>query len=112
MDEKEKVKPMKSTIQSLENQSDLKAVTENPEHRSFHKNLSNLDIKPVYTPDDIEDLEYVNGYRVSREFPFVRGVHPTMYRGSSGRCVSSRGLAAQKKRTNGTITCSIMGRPG
>jgi methylmalonyl-CoA mutase N-terminal domain/subunit len=52
-----------------------------PEHPSFHKNLSNLDIKTVYTPQDIKDLEYDTSIGSPGEFPFVRGVHPTMYRG-------------------------------
>ena len=64
-----------------ETQIDQKAVTENPEHRSFHKNLSNLDIKTVYTPDDIKDLAYDVDLGPPGGFPFVRGVHPTMYRG-------------------------------
>jgi methylmalonyl-CoA mutase N-terminal domain/subunit len=80
MDTKENTKPMKHPSKS-ETQSDQKAVTENPEHRSFHKNLSNLDIKTVYTPDDIKDLAYDADIARPGEFPFVRGVHPTMYRG-------------------------------
>lgn len=81
MDDKEKTKQMKKHQLKSENQTDQNAVTENPDHRSYHKNLSNLVIKPVYTPDDIEDLDYVADIGFPGEFPFVRGVHPTMYRG-------------------------------
>ena len=56
-------------------------VTETPEHPSYHKNLSNLDIKTVYTPEDIKGLDYDADIGFPGEFPFVRGVHPTMYRG-------------------------------
>ena len=81
MDDKQKIKQMKKHQSKTENRTDQNTMTENPDHRSYHKNLSNLDIKPVYTPDDIEDLDYVTDVGFPGVFPFVRGVHPTMYRG-------------------------------
>jgi methylmalonyl-CoA mutase N-terminal domain/subunit len=80
MDEKKTTRPMKDRSKS-KNQIDQNIITENPEHQSYHKNLSNLDIKTVYTPDDIQDLEYDVDIGFPGEFPYVRGVHPTMYRG-------------------------------
>jgi len=80
MEEKERTKPLKHPATSKDH-PDQKIVSENPEHPSYHKNLSNLDIKTVYTPENIKDLEYDTDIGRPGEFPFVRGVHPTMYRG-------------------------------
>ena len=35
----------------------------------------------VYCPDNLEDVNYVRDIGFPGEFPFVRGVHPSMYRG-------------------------------
>ncbi|MHA1680554.1 MAG: acyl-CoA mutase large subunit family protein, partial [Promethearchaeota archaeon] len=47
--------------------------------KSF-KNLSNTVIKRLYTPDDIKDLDYDKDLGAPGEYPFTRGVYPTMYR--------------------------------
>jgi hypothetical protein len=44
MSDKGKNKQMKEKRTDGEKQTDHKAVQENPEHRPYHKNLSNLDI--------------------------------------------------------------------
>ena len=80
MDKKERTPPLKHPSKTTD-QDEKKIVSENPEHPSYHKNLSNLDIKTVYTPEDIKGLAYDADLGLPGEFPFVRGVHPTMYRG-------------------------------
>lgn len=45
------------------------------------KNLSNLNIKPIYTPDDIANTDYMNDIGLPGMEPFTRGVHADMYRG-------------------------------
>src|SRR5688500_1456488 len=35
----------------------------------------------VYTPDDIRDLDYDARIGAPGQYPFTRGVYPTMYRG-------------------------------
>jgi len=35
----------------------------------------------VYTPDNLKDMEYLKDIGFPGEFPFVRGVYPSMYRG-------------------------------
>jgi methylmalonyl-CoA mutase, N-terminal domain len=48
--------------------------------KSF-RNLSEIEIRPVYSPDDIKDFEYQRDLSMPGEFPFTRGIYPTMYRG-------------------------------
>ena len=43
--------------------------------------LSGVENKPLYTPDDIKDLDYERDLGMPGEFPYTRGIHPTMYRG-------------------------------
>ena len=81
MDDKEKKKQIKEQRMHWETHTYRKAVQENPERGPCYKNLSNLDIKPLYTPEDIEGIDYLTDIGFPGEFPFVRGVHPTMYRG-------------------------------
>jgi len=52
-----------------------------PERRRDFKLTSGMEIKPLYTPDDLRgvDLEETPGY--PGEYPFGRGIQPTMYRG-------------------------------
>jgi methylmalonyl-CoA mutase N-terminal domain/subunit len=43
--------------------------------------ISGEELKPLYTPEDIEDLDYEKDLGYPGLYPFTRGVHPTMYRG-------------------------------
>ncbi len=43
--------------------------------------ISGLPIKPLYGPGDIAHIDYRRDLGVPGEYPFTRGIHPTMYRG-------------------------------
>lgn len=43
--------------------------------------LSGIAVKPLYTPDDIAAVDYLNDLGFPGVAPFIRGVQPTMYRG-------------------------------
>jgi methylmalonyl-CoA mutase N-terminal domain/subunit len=51
------------------------------ERKSEFKNHSGMLIKRVYTPEDIKNLDYMRDMGFPGEYPFLRGVHATMYRG-------------------------------
>ena len=51
-----------------------------PEEARDHQTASGVPLKPIYTPDDVADANYVSqGY--PGVFPYLRGVYPNMYRG-------------------------------
>ncbi len=50
------------------------------EQRRF-ATLSDAEVKPVYTPDDIGKLDFETSIGYPGEYPFTRGVQPTGYRG-------------------------------
>jgi len=43
--------------------------------------VSGEDLDPLYTPEDVGDLDYDRDLGYPGEYPYTRGVHPTMYRG-------------------------------
>ena len=43
--------------------------------------VSDLEIKDIYTPEDIKDLDFARDIGYPGIFPFTRGCQPTMYRG-------------------------------
>lgn len=50
-------------------------------HKDLFKNLSNIEIKDVYTPEDVSGVDYWHDLGNPGEYPFTRGVYKTMYRG-------------------------------
>ena len=51
-----------------------KAIAKFPER-------NNLSEKRIYTPLDVEGTDYLSEIGFPGDFPFTRGVQPTMYRG-------------------------------
>ena len=58
-----------------------KHIKNHPERKPKFENLSWNEIKNLYTPDDIDHLDYSKDIGFPGVFPFLRGVHPTMHRG-------------------------------
>ncbi len=56
-------------------------IKRNPERQDKFETSSGLDISPVYTPEDMPDLNYEAALGYPGEFPFTRGIQPNMYRG-------------------------------
>src|SRR6056297_2922735 len=57
-----------------------KTVKSYGERKSSFKTDSNIELKALYTPLDIEDIDYSEEIGFPGEYPFTRGVYPTMYR--------------------------------
>jgi len=52
-----------------------------PERKEAFKGSSGIEVKPLYTPLDIEQIDYLSDLGFPGEYPYARGVQPTMYRG-------------------------------
>ena len=52
-----------------------------PERAEAFKTASGVPVERLYTPDDVADLDYDADLGYPGEYPFTRGVQPTMYRG-------------------------------
>jgi methylmalonyl-CoA mutase N-terminal domain/subunit len=57
------------------------ALRKAPERRSRFVTISGREVQRLYTPDDVADLDYARDLGHPGEFPYVRGIHPTGYRG-------------------------------
>lgn len=57
-----------------------KSVSKVPERKQVFTSSSGYEIKRLYTPEDIEGLNYLEDLGFPGEYPFTRGVQPTMYR--------------------------------
>jgi methylmalonyl-CoA mutase, N-terminal domain len=78
--------------QKLFNEYTLKA----PERLKRFSTVSDRTIKNIYTPLDIENLDYSKEIAFPGIYPFTRGVQPTMYRGRLWTMRMFAGLGSAK----------------
>jgi methylmalonyl-CoA mutase N-terminal domain/subunit len=52
-----------------------------PERLERFSTVSDLEIKRLYTPEDVKDQDFQRDMGFPGEYPFTRGVQPSMYRG-------------------------------
>jgi len=49
--------------------------------KTTHTTISGKKVKELYIPDDLKGFDYKNDLSYPGEYPFTRGIHPTMYHG-------------------------------
>lgn len=81
MVDKEKLEKIKNMEEEWEVNQRQKILTKFPERKKEFKTSSGIEIKALYTPYDISDIDYVEKIGFPGEYPYTRGVQPTMYRG-------------------------------
>jgi methylmalonyl-CoA mutase N-terminal domain/subunit len=52
-----------------------------PERDALFTTISGEELKPLYTPEDLADTDPERDIGYPGEYPFTRGVYPSMYRG-------------------------------
>lgn len=62
-------------------ESEEQKLSKRPERKKEFINTSGIPIKRLYTPLDQSDRDYLSEVGLPGEYPFARGVQPTMYRG-------------------------------
>lgn len=73
-------KTIKESFQNWEENKVNKSLARFPERKEKFKFDTGEDVKRLYTPLDV-DIDYENDLGYPGQFPFTRGVQPTMYRG-------------------------------
>ncbi len=58
-----------------------KILSEVPERQARFSTISDMEIKGLYTPKDLENRDYSRDIGFPGVYPFTRGVQPSMYRG-------------------------------
>ncbi len=58
-----------------------KVISKSKERETSFKTTSEIDLKRLYTSLDVDSVDYCEELGFPGEYPFTRGVQPTMYRG-------------------------------
>lgn len=75
-----KINDIKTSSEKWEEIVD-RAISRFPERKEEFTTESNTRVDRLYTPLDIQDMDYKKKLGFPGEYPFTRGVQPTMYRG-------------------------------
>jgi methylmalonyl-CoA mutase, N-terminal domain len=59
---------------------DTPGIDSRPDREELHSTISGLPVEPLYSPENTE-IEYGRDLGAPGEYPFTRGVYPSMYRG-------------------------------
>ena len=87
-------------------EKDLQSQVANiPAPKNRVSTVSDLAIKALYAPEDIQDMDYERDLGFPSQYPFTRGVQPSMYRGQlwTMRMFAGSGSAEE---TNDTLPLS------
>ena len=58
-----------------------KTFSQKPERLERYSTVSDREIEPIYTPEDVKDQDFMRDIGFPGQYPFTRGVQPSMYRG-------------------------------
>ena len=78
---KDEIKKVKQLREEWENNALRKTLERFPERKEKFVTGSGKEVARLYTPDNLEEFDYIKDLNFPGEFPYTRGVQPTMYRG-------------------------------
>jgi methylmalonyl-CoA mutase N-terminal domain/subunit len=81
MPEAEDLEAIKARFRTWEGTTLAESLKSLPERREEFVTTSSRPVRRLYTPLDLADKSYSERLGNPGEFPFTRGIHPTMYRG-------------------------------
>jgi methylmalonyl-CoA mutase N-terminal domain/subunit len=70
-----------SEVERWENETLQKVLDKTPERKAKFEGVSLEPVERLYTPDNVEDIDFPQEISFPGEFPYKRGIHPTGYRG-------------------------------
>ena len=78
---KEKLEAIKTEKEKWQKTQIEKTLAKRPERKANFVNGSGIEVKRLYDPEDIAEIDYNESLSYPGEYPYTRGVQPTMYRG-------------------------------
>ncbi len=81
MFDEEKIRKLQKERERWEETTLPNWLTQSCERKSEFRNHSDILIKRLYTPEDVKEMDYMHDIGFPGEYPFLSGVHATMYRG-------------------------------
>jgi methylmalonyl-CoA mutase N-terminal domain/subunit len=70
-----------ASVERWERETLEPALKKRPERKQRFETVSLDEVRRLYTPADIADVDYEQDISYPGEFPYTRGIHPTGYRG-------------------------------
>jgi methylmalonyl-CoA mutase, N-terminal domain len=80
MYDQEKLEALRQQLEKWEETTLHKSMARLPERRDEFITTSSEPVERVYTPLDVSEMDYERDLGLPGEYPFTRGVHPTMHR--------------------------------
>lgn len=80
-EKKKKLNKLEKELHDWKNCHYNQQISQVPSKKRAFTTVSGKEIKELYTPIDIQNLDYLQDLNFPGKFPFTRGIHPTMYRG-------------------------------
>src|SRR5690625_7879349 len=90
-----------------------RAATERMKERDYpFRTLSDLEVDPVYTADDVQGMDMATELGMPGEYPYTRGVHASMYRSKLWTMRMFAGLGTAEQRNGGFRDRPVAGQTG
>ena len=81
MFDEQELEEIREALEKWEETTLQQAMANMPERRERFVTTSSEPVDRLYTPLDIADMNYVRDLGLPGQYPYTRGIHPTMYRG-------------------------------
>src|ERR1051325_11637807 len=78
---KESSSPVEVEQERWEEETLEPALSKHPERKKSFQTVSLAEVDRLYTPADVDELDFNRDISFPGEFPYTRGIHPTGYRG-------------------------------
>jgi methylmalonyl-CoA mutase, N-terminal domain len=78
---KEITSPEQAELERWERETLKPALQKSPEIKQRFESISLEEVNRLYTPADLDDIDFSRDIAFPGEFPYTRGIHPTGYRG-------------------------------
>ena len=75
-----KVEDIRNQVKKWNDRAE-KSLDKNPERKKDFQTASGIPVKRIFSPEDVAELDYQQDLNLPGEYPYTRGVQPTMYRG-------------------------------
>src|SRR3990170_5836723 len=81
MYDREKLEQLRLEMEKWEETTLQQTLARLPERQGPFITTSSEPVERLYTPLDVANLDYMESLGMPGEYPFTRGVHPTLHRG-------------------------------
>ncbi|HCV41942.1 MAG TPA: methylmalonyl-CoA mutase, partial [Bacteroidetes bacterium] len=113
MNDSEKPRPtIQGAFKKWESGPYGKTVSKSPEREPEFTTASFEPVKPLYVPDEGSDERYLESIGFPGEYPFTRGIQPTMYRGRFWTMRQYAGFGTAKKSNERYRYLLLQGQSG